>query len=113
MNLRDLKAIEASSSPAPWSYFYKSKYDEWHVGAAQAVGGMKIALFQDGCPTECAESDTALIATLRNLAPDLLALWEAVNSVHLGPCPNPNEMRDVQAIEDAIKNLNAKAAALR
>lgn len=55
-------------TPGPWTVFYKPKYDEWHVSVPRAPGGgMKLALFADGCPT--GEHDARLIAA----APDLLA----------------------------------------
>jgi len=78
MNVFDLRAMEAKASPAPWTHFYKHKYDEWHVGVTQPKGGMNLALFPDGCPTERPKGDTVLIATLRTLAPELIALWLAV-----------------------------------
>lgn len=94
MNVFDLRAMELKASPAPWIHFYKHKYDEWHVGVSQPEGGMKLALFSDGCPTERPEGDAALIATLRTLAPELIGLWLAVDRAphYLG-----NDIREAMA----------------
>ena len=56
-------------TPGPWTYFYKHKYDEHHVSLPLAGQTMKLALFEDGCPSERPEADARLIAA----APDLLA----------------------------------------
>lgn len=61
---------EPRFSPSPWVAFYKNKYAEWHVSVSQEGGGMKLALFADGCPT--GEHDARLIAT----APDLYTALE-------------------------------------
>lgn len=65
----------------PWTSFYKSKYDEYHVGVGP--GPMRLALFTDGCPTENPDRDTKHIAacdpdTIRSLVSELLALREAL-----------------------------------
>lgn len=55
-------------TPGPWTCFYKSKYDEWHVSVPMSQGSMKWALFDDGVRSENPEADARLIAA----APDLL-----------------------------------------
>lgn len=96
MDLSELKTLadKAEWNPSPFPDLQK-------------VWGTDIELqIEDG-------NAAVLADRLLILRHEMLALWEAVNRVHLGPCPNPNEVQDVQAIEDAINNLNAKAAALR
>lgn len=69
---------KGSHSAGPWTCFYKHKYNEWHVGVSVSSGGMKLALFPDGCPTENPEADSHLIAA----APDLLeALQKAADTL--------------------------------
>lgn len=61
-------------TPGPWSVFYKSKYDEWHVSVPLSTGSMKWALFDDGIRSENPEADARLIAA----APDLLEALRGV-----------------------------------
>lgn len=48
-------------TPGPWTYFHKAKYSEHHV-SLPSNGGMRLALFPNGCPTENPEHDARLIA---------------------------------------------------
>ena len=61
-------------TPGPWTCFYKSKYDEWHVSVPMSQGSMNWALFDDGVRSENPEADARLIAA----APDLLAALQAL-----------------------------------
>ena len=58
-----------SHTPGPWTCFYKSKYDEWHVSIPVPDSTMHLALFDDGIRGENREADARLIAA----APELLA----------------------------------------
>lgn len=49
-------------TPGPWSAFYKSKYDEWHVSLPVSGSSMKLALCPDGIQSENREADAHLIA---------------------------------------------------
>ena len=64
----------SAHTPGPWTYFYKSKYDEWHVSVPLEGQTMRLGLFPDGCPSERPEADARLIAA----APDMLAALEQV-----------------------------------
>jgi hypothetical protein len=79
-------------SRGEWAAFYKDKYKEWHVGVPVNSGGMKIALFPDGCPTENPEADCRLIAA----APDMLAALKAAQ-------------RDLEAVEREMQGIAPEA----
>lgn len=66
--LRD--AIAAGPTPGPWTYFYKHKYNEHHVSVPLQGQSFKLALFEDGCPTERPAADAAYIAAA---SPDRIA----------------------------------------
>jgi hypothetical protein len=78
--LERLKALEAKATPGPWSHYVKH-------GMVQG------------------EDDTRLISALRNLAPELLALWGAADG----------DWRELDGLSlpydtyAALKSLNAKA----
>jgi hypothetical protein len=67
---------EAKHTPAPWTAFYKPKYDEWHVSLPMSDSGMKLALAPDGIQSENREADAHLIAA----APDMLAALRSARS---------------------------------
>lgn len=64
-------------TPGPWKYFYKSKYDAWHVSVPMSQGTMKWALFDDGVRSENPEADARLIVA----APGLLAALQEVVAI--------------------------------
>ena len=65
-------------TPGPWTCFYKSKYDEWHVSVPMSEGSMKWPLFDDGVRSENPEADARLIAA----APDLLTAVQRLLRAH-------------------------------
>ncbi len=69
-----------SHTPGPWTAFYKSKYDEWHVSVPMSEGSMKWALFDDGIRSENPEADAHLIAAAPDLLVALQGLLAAVQS---------------------------------
>ncbi len=54
-------------TPGPWTAFYKSKYDEWHVSLPNG-GAIKTALCPDGIQSPNREADAHLIAAAPDLA---------------------------------------------
>lgn len=73
------EALAAGPTPGPWSSFYKSKYDEWHVSIPVADSSMKWALFDDGIRTERPEADARYIAAVNPAAiSSLLAEMDAM-----------------------------------
>lgn len=63
-----LKDRAMSHTPGPWTYFYKHKYDEWHVVIPFEGSSMNRALCPDGIQSNNREADARLMAA----APDLL-----------------------------------------
>ena len=99
-----------SHTPGPWVCFYKHKYDEWHVGVPlNSGGGMKVALFPNGCPTHYPQGDCYLIAA----APDLLAALRellAAQLTQIPPFEAGKEAQDAWADRRATARNNAAAA---
>lgn len=61
-------------TPGPWTYFYKHKYDEWHVSVPISGSSMRFGIFDDGIHSENPEADARLIAA----APEMLEALELV-----------------------------------
>ena len=104
MDLNDLKALEVAATPAPW------KPKDLQAGSNEdgdwAACGPFHALSEQGTDDEdkatsiCedkATADARLLRALRNLAPELLALWEAAEN---------------NATAGALRRLNEKATDL-
>ena len=89
----------SAHTPGPWTCFYKSKYDEWHVAVPMSEGSMKWALFDDGVRSENPEADARLIAA----APDLLAACLALKAA------GPLGQREWNAAADMMDAAIAKA----
>ena len=62
MKLQRLKELALGATQGGWVYFPKPKYREHHVSVPIEGSTSLCGLFQDGCPTENAESDAAYIA---------------------------------------------------
>lgn len=75
----EIKARCEAATPAPWSYFYKHKYNEHHVSVpAYEDSNFKMALFPDGCPS--GESDSQFIAHAREDIPLLVEACEQLQT---------------------------------
>ena len=108
MTIDELKGLEAKAVPAPWTpeAWFGSEDPEW-----VAIGPVHVCRHDD-CDGDCSEPgseleqaamcDGRLMCALRNLAPELLALWEAAN--------NDGTMR--KETWDAVQALNAKGEKL-
>jgi hypothetical protein len=69
--------MSATHTPGPWVYFYKHKYDEWHVSIPIPGSSMRFGIFDDGVRSENPEADARLIAA----APDLMDALKALLSL--------------------------------
>lgn len=111
VNLETLKKLEAAASPAPWkpNPIHETEGDgAWGAGPLvepTAEEDLEIMECGDWCQDDqerLAGDDAELIAALRNLAPEFLALWEAVGRIWEPPI----------YVRDALDALNAKAGTL-
>lgn len=106
MTIDELKELDSKATPRPWKTCFESEgcFEEETVMKATSLDGADAQVigtgWYDGHHTVLREDDAQLIALLRNLAPELLALWEAAN--------NDGTMR--KETWDALQVLNAKAA---
>ncbi len=91
--IEKLKVLEAAADPAPW-------HDDIY-GLVAADG--KDAIYYEGVSPE----NLTLVEVLRNLAPELIALWEAANILN-GDCATFTG--DTPRVLVALNALNAKAA---
>jgi len=109
-----MKLLEAAASPAPWrpNTIHETEGEgAWGCGPlCEPVSDEDLERVDSGdwdqdAQEELAEQDADLIATLRNLAPELIGLWEAVNATRFdhGLCVS---------VLKALANLNAKADTL-
>ena len=94
-------AIEQKHTPGPWSYFYKPKYDEWHISMPMPDSSMKLALCPDGIQSENREADARLIAA----APDMLAALRKIASNDA----DGHHMFTPQAMQEIARAVVAKA----
>jgi hypothetical protein len=126
VNLQDLKKIESLAKPAPWEGNLRLTSepldrvgvyvqdcvnaspgkDFLFVSAAHDDGGRVDVCHTGNGPTS--QANSILIATARNLLPELLALWEAADldwKEGPGLCLPPDTYK-------ALHALNAKAASI-
>lgn len=102
--IEDLKVMESVATPRPWLQSKRSDqvYARLPNGTVNILrtwnyGGGKAAL------------NRALILALRNLAPELLALWEAVHEAsEIGPNHPLRQFREIR-VQESLDALNAKA----
>jgi hypothetical protein len=103
MNPFELKAMDRKATPAPWD---KPEHDPdediWDACAGVGSEQHQVFVCQELC-NKRSDCDSDLIVTLRNLAPELIALWEA--------CKNHGHP-DADYINEALAALNAKAESL-
>lgn len=88
--IEKLKALEAAATPRPWEGV--KHLDDVHTTTMYL-----------------SKEDTYLADTLRNLAPELIALWEAQLAWKECDPDGPCKER-LEAIDAALDALNAKAA---
>lgn len=97
--LDELKALLEKATPGPWGWTYDGSND-YSVGRAEDPQAKRVAVVYD--PTERDGADAALIALLRNMAPDLLRVVEAAQN--LAECEFYNDDA-CDAVVDALKAL--------
>lgn len=118
MDLKALISLEAAATPRPWRV---SSYPSGTVNVelpngfwfastprTNCVGSGELT--EDDCQTT-RTLDSHLIRELRNLAPELLALWQAAEALD-GTKENGKGLSGLPEFWVSIANLNAKAAAL-
>ena len=113
--IETLRAMEAKATPGPWTYRNCSPVcDEDGNWFATGPGHDEEDHDDPEGAELAAQHDAALIATLRTVAPELLALWEAVEAVNREHCnPTINVHRGCACgICAPLGALNAKAASL-
>ena len=91
-----LKALEAKAHPGPWT----------HNGCAAIDGpivwqDVTMHIYDEGGHSP---DDAAFIVALRNLAPQLIALWESCNAMQ-----TTWDSRAFVSNREALRALNAKA----
>jgi len=99
MTIEELKAMETEATPGPWPPILKYTPAELPFGQAQMPW------------TTIPLEDYALCQRLRNLAPEILALVEAIEGVKRAS-PGGNIDDDFGEIEVALNAFNAKLASL-
>lgn len=108
MDVEDLRKLESRATPRPW----KGRELVFH-GQGQATGPAHE--IPDDIRTASVlpwTADCLLIARMRNLAPELLELWEAANLFYVTPGGGVEGLHACQDLESAIKRLNDKAASM-
>lgn len=111
MDIAELKELEAKATPVPWQVDFGHAEGEpmW-----MSVGPRHVCECPDPCfcddPGEELEqkatADAKLLATLRNLAPELISLWEVAEkeACEVEDCANPTCK--------VLKALNSKARSM-
>lgn len=116
MTIEEIEQLEQAATPRPW---YRA-LDEYH-NSNIIIMDDAILFSNEGHGSDRPAEDIHLICVLRNLAPELIALWKAMNMVYSLPdvtsinemlAQSDAEMAHIESIETAIEALNAKAAAL-
>ena len=100
MNIDALKKLERQATPAPWKEtgngsMIEAPGEPYPVAKVYGYGRFNRKHSK-------VEADGRMIAAFRNLAPELIALWEAAN--------NDGTMR--KETWDALQALNTKSAAM-
>jgi hypothetical protein len=86
MDIVELKELERKATPGPWG-------NEWYYEEGDRSPFIEAT----------AKLDAKLLATLRNLSPELIALWEAGNRFYNAPGYG------VEGLHAALIALNEKA----
>lgn len=84
MTHADLKKLEESATPGPWKPEIGQGEDDYGWGAITPYheSTEEDEDDEDTPAAQAAMADAKLISSLRNLAPELIALWEAVALLH-------------------------------
>lgn len=109
MRPEEMKALEAAATPGKWF-----TQDEWEEGAlgimswAPDDGGETLHQITRHYVVD--EYDARFIVRLRNLSPELIALWEACDVLVNPPpdCPG-TDLAQLAVVKDCLNWLNAKA----
>jgi hypothetical protein len=102
MDIEELKELEAKATPGPWEARWNGT-----LGRASITAGKPISLQAEvhRCGYGNQPPEAELIVILRNLAPELMALWEAVNQQQAARAGRSCH----SVIRRAIDALNKKA----
>jgi hypothetical protein len=107
MTLDELIELEKRATPGPWSEFvYKDEHGLMATAPYHRTAGNKAAY-------EYGLADSHLLTILRNLAPELLALWKAANDQAYGhDSPIEGISFSNYKIYKVLDALNSKAKAI-
>ena len=107
MNVADMKELEEQVASGPW----ESKWDgTLGHGSVYVPKRLDISISRFGYGN--ASPEAPYIAAMRNLAPELLDLWEAANLFYITPSDSVDGWRACQDLGSAIERLNDKAASM-
>ena len=120
MDLKTLKNIEAAASPAPWkpNCVHETEGEgAWGAGplcepsTPEDIERCENGDWDQEAQESLADEDAALIADLRNLAPEIIALWQAVNLLCYPPADCPATcLTQFQVVRENLDWLNSKLA---
>ena len=114
MTIDELKELERKATPGPWETCFETEgcFAEETVMKAMSLDGADAQVigtgWYDGYHTVLREDDGGLIAALRNLAPELLALWEASEHWLFGKDTSTGEIASaVMALRKRASGMDA------
>jgi hypothetical protein len=128
MHLHELEELIAKATPAPWAPDFAKLDGEWHWAAVGPITAAPAGVYLNQLDKDFQAqlgNDALLIATLRNIAPEMLRMWKAIQILGLrfNECMaadgTPEEEPTAQALHfatvdlaDAQHVLNAKLQAI-
>lgn len=108
MDVEDFKKLESRATPRPW----KGRELVCH-GQGQATGpAHEIPEDIRTASVLPWTADCLLIARMRNLAPELLDLWDACNEMDGIGAEHPMRSFRAECVKTALNALNEKAATM-
>ena len=81
MHFHELEELIAKSTPAPWSPDFGKVGDEWQWAAFGPITAGPAGVYLNQLDKDFQaqlQNDALLIATLRNLAPEIIRMWKAI-----------------------------------
>ena len=118
MHIAGLKDLEKQATPRPWRADWGNIPDEpmWRSGGPVhecECEDCEGYCDEPGGPLEeAAARDAELLTTLRNLAPELLDLWDACNEMDGIGAEHPMRSFRAECVKTALNALNEKAATM-
>jgi len=102
MELRALKRLEREATPLPWRIKQDDKYSDSYGIESDGTCGLH--------PDEPFRRDDAdLITTLRNLSPEIIALWQSVQVLCYPPADLPGtDLKQLVVVRENLDGLNSK-----